>query len=484
MTARRIFVRAVLFFWSLNVSIVIGQESYISPLQSKIEAMQDQLNAVMSAFPTAGSTPVAHVYGQFSGKYTSSLLKPWKSHGSLSQPSFLAGGMTFVDDGIVVPFTGLYYVYGQLQLDPHSGDTTSGCQFYLDPGSSRDIWAWTISKTKTGSEDHTKYTGAIRLLNQGDVIRMYVYYCTLDYSHLGETFLGAFFVSFNFLDNDGPPVTNSFYSYSSGSRSNGSVFSWHNHVLSHGGASSSYRGLNIPKRGLYFVFGQQTLDPQSSNEDCGFWLQQDNSNSRLASTYIRSFEANYDDRTEYTGLAANLSAGQYLRMHAWFGCYFTSSTWNYIGAFYLPFQNGPTVHLIGNLSGTYIKGTTLTGGWSPTMMNGNMKLDRNGFIVPTDGIYYIYAQIHMTPTTSSMKHCAYELRSTSSSGPSVIATGVSFVPSPAKRDKVVYTGAATRLSAGSVVYVRMRGTCLLRYIGGKEQFLGGFYLGHSSGYSL
>ena len=195
----------------------------------------------MSAFPTAGSTPVAHVYGQFSGKYTcnyesgclhccnffcvaASLLKPWKSHGSLSQPSFLAGGMTFVDDGIVVPFTGLYYVYGQLQLDPHSGDTTSGCQFYLDPGSSRDIWAWTISKTKTGSEDHTKYTGAIRLLNQGDVIRMYVYYCTLDYSHLGETFLGAFFVSFNFLDNDGPPVTNSFYSYSSGSRSNGKPY--------------------------------------------------------------------------------------------------------------------------------------------------------------------------------------------------------------------------------------------------------------------
>ena len=68
-------------------------------------------------------------------------------------------------------------------------------------------------------------------------------------------------------------------------------------------------------------------------------------------------------------------------------------------------------------------------------------------------------------------------------GSSVIAAGVSFVPSPAKRDKVVYTGAATRLNAGSVVYVRMRGTCLLRYIGGKEQFLGGFYLGHSCGCS-
>ena len=246
------------------------------------------------------------------------------------------------------------------------------------------------------------------------------------------------------------------------------------------------------------------MDPKSSNQDCGFWLQQDNSNSRLASTYIRSFEANYDDRTEYTGLAANLSAGQLLRVYTWFSCYFKSGSGRYFGAFYLPFQNGPTVHLIGNLSGTYIKGcvfsidgnalintliysyllgTTLAGGWSPTMMNGNMKLDRNGFIVPKDGIYYTYAQIHMTPTTSSMKHCAYELRSSSSFGSRVIAAGVSFVPSPAKRDKVVYTGAATRLNAGSVVYVRMRGTCLLRYIGGKEQFLGGFYLGHSCGCS-
>ena len=148
-------------------------------------------------------------------------MKPWESHGSLSQPSILAGGMTLVDDGIVVPFTGLYYVYGQLHFDPHSGD--SGCQFRLDPGSSRQIHAYTLSKTKTGSEDHTKYTGAIRLLNQGDVIRMYVYYCTLDYSHLGETFLGAFFVSFNFLDNDGPPVANMYLSTYAfyGSTSNG-----------------------------------------------------------------------------------------------------------------------------------------------------------------------------------------------------------------------------------------------------------------------
>ena len=114
------------------------------------------------------------------------------------------------------------------------------------------------------------------------------------------------------------------------------------------------------------------------------------------------------------------------------------------------------------------------------MVSGHMKLGKNGFVVPTDGIYYVYAQIHMIPTSSSMKQCAYELKSSSSFGSRVIAAGVSFVPSPARRDKVVHTGAAARLSAGSVVYVKMRGTCSLKHSGSKEQFLGGFYLGHSS----
>ena len=63
MIARRIFARAVLFFWSLNVSVVLGQKTYIAPLEKKvigslnlamytesmfilrvkIEAMQDQV---------------------------------------------------------------------------------------------------------------------------------------------------------------------------------------------------------------------------------------------------------------------------------------------------------------------------------------------------------------------------------------------------------------------------------------------------------
>ena len=148
-------------------------------------------------------------------------MKRWNSHGSLSHSPILAGGMTLIDDGIVVPFTGVYYVYGQLQLDPHSGD--SGCFFRLYAGSSY-VYAYTNSKTKTGSEDHTKYTGETRLLNQGDVIRIYIAStCTLDSVHLGETFLGAIFVSFSFLDNGGPPSSFQWSSYS-GTRSSGKPY--------------------------------------------------------------------------------------------------------------------------------------------------------------------------------------------------------------------------------------------------------------------
>ena len=73
------------------------------------------------------------------------------------------------------------------------------------------------------AQDHTKYTGVIQLLNQGDVIKMYIHRdCTFDHDHfhLGETFLGALFVSFNFLDTDGPPVTNQ-YGSNYGGMSNG-----------------------------------------------------------------------------------------------------------------------------------------------------------------------------------------------------------------------------------------------------------------------
>ena len=129
-------------------------------------------------------------------------MKPWNSRGAHSP--ILAGGMTLTDDGIVIPFTGVYYVYGQLQLDPHSGD--SGCSFRLFAGSSF-VKGYTISKTKTGAEDHTKYTGEIRSLKQGDVIKISMTStCTLNYFRSGETFLGAIFVSFSFgfFDNNYP----------------------------------------------------------------------------------------------------------------------------------------------------------------------------------------------------------------------------------------------------------------------------------------
>ena len=121
--------------------------------------------------------------------------------------------------GLIVPFTGIYYIYRQLLLDARSGDASS-CGFSLRVNSQRVAASHTYHNKPTGSDDHTKYTGVVRLLNKGDNITMQMLStCTL-YSHsFGEAFLGAFFVSFNISNNNRPAAQ--MYDSFSGSRSDG-----------------------------------------------------------------------------------------------------------------------------------------------------------------------------------------------------------------------------------------------------------------------
>ena len=106
--------------------------------------------------------------------------------------------------GLIVPFTGIYYIYGQLLLDAHSGNSNS-CGFGLRVNSNRVAASHTYHNQPTGSDDHTKYTGGVQLLNKGDNITMYILStCTLGSHSLGEAFFGAFFVSFNIPNNNRP----------------------------------------------------------------------------------------------------------------------------------------------------------------------------------------------------------------------------------------------------------------------------------------
>ena len=121
--------------------------------------------------------------------------------------------------GLIVPFTGIYYIYGQLLLDAHSGDSNS-CGFGLRVNSNRVAASHTYHNAPTGSDDHTKYTGVVRPLNKGDNITMQIIgTCTFDSHSFGEAFLGAFFVSFNIANNN-RPAAQTYDSYS-GSRSDG-----------------------------------------------------------------------------------------------------------------------------------------------------------------------------------------------------------------------------------------------------------------------
>ena len=125
-----------------------------------------------------------------------SLLSQW-SVGRSYCPPLATGGMEVSKTGIVVPFDGLYYVYAQLQLDPHSGDSSS-CAYQLRVNSRIVATSHAYTNTKTGYDDYTKYTGVTLSLQKGDHLGVYMRSsCTLDFFHSGESFLGAFFLSFN-----------------------------------------------------------------------------------------------------------------------------------------------------------------------------------------------------------------------------------------------------------------------------------------------
>ena len=125
------------------------------------------------------------------------MLDRWTSYHS---SSILSGGMLSSDgSSLTVPAAGVYYIYGQLMLDPTSGDS-SACAFGLRVNSQIVASSYTYG-SMSGSVDHTKYTGVIRQLNKGDNITMQMQStCTLNNFYHGESFLGLVFFTFSFSD--------------------------------------------------------------------------------------------------------------------------------------------------------------------------------------------------------------------------------------------------------------------------------------------
>ena len=256
-----------------------------------------------------------------------------------------------------------------------------------------------------------------------------------------------------------------------------------------GGTSHSGYGITVSVSGLYFVFGQQQFRPQSSGKYCGFRLQV--GSQTVSEVFSRTTRATNEAHSQYTGRVVQINSGQRLQMHSRHGCYILNyhSFGTFLGVFYLPFQAGPAIHLTKITSGTFYTGMLTTSIlaenicirlgstlsiWStvPSVNNGNLRHSSAGFVVPRDGIYYVYAQLQFDPP-SSQKNCACELVASSN----VIAAAHNWVSSPnSNNDKVIYTGSAAYLHCGDTVSVKVRGTCLFDSNYKEEAFLGGFFL--------
>ena len=130
-----------------------------------------------------------------------------------------------------------------------------------------------------------------------------------------------------------------------------------------GGASYNSYGITAGASGLYFVFGQLQLDPQSNGHRCGFKLEI--GSTTLSYLHMETSGGNSYDRTEYTGLVAKMSSGERLQMTSPHSCNFVNhfSYGSFIGAFYLPFQTEPAIHLysISGGGGTLYSGIDITG---------------------------------------------------------------------------------------------------------------------------
>eukprot|EP00118_Oscarella_pearsei_P021688 m.245055 g.245055 ORF g.245055 m.245055 type:complete len:514 (+) comp40252_c0_seq17:766-2307(+) len=508
----RRFICALLF--AFGVVEVMGRA--LAPretqMKSVIKQLSDQktaLDVMVGAHMASGANPVGHVYGQYSGRYNSgSTLSEWHANSSNSR-SILAGGMTLSNGGLVVPFSGNYYVYGQLQLDHQPGDS-NWCGFEIRVGRAVASASYTYMRTNTGEDDHTKYTGMVRKLIKGDrvTIRMRNT-CSLDNLHSGEAFLGAFFISFDYVTS-GRPILSSYGSQSTTVVSGGNYTfgSYTGSNLYTGGAAwlggSYFRAANT---GLYFIFGQQQFDPQITGQNCGFRLKI--GSMLYAWTSFETAHMNYDKRSEHTGRVAYISRGSDLRMYSYGangGCLVKNHApyGTFMGMFYLPFQDEAAIHLVGEYSGTKQKGYILDNWNAVEVLKGIVKYNKFGFTVPKSGVYYIYGQIHLDPISDSpisdspivkklvavslsidqeegttqsnkqmsMENCGYEIRS----GSRVLAAGHHWQSSPNNRERTVYTASAVRLNAGDTVSVMMQGYCNLKHFGQKETFLGAFYL--------
>ena len=105
-------------------------------------------------------------------------------------PLILKDEMEFVNSSFVVPKTGLYYVYAQLDLKPRRPPQL--CLFVIIVNRDFSASAGETFLTESGNEN-TVYTGAVHSLSEGDIVSVFGNDCVFGFSPL-LSFFGLFFL--------------------------------------------------------------------------------------------------------------------------------------------------------------------------------------------------------------------------------------------------------------------------------------------------
>ena len=101
--------------------------------------------------------------------------------------------MTYSNGYITVSKDGLYYIYGKIWFDPHSGQTQSGFYIYLN--SQIVDFTYQYLQSPNNYQDYTRYSGLLRMVSKGDRIYMKFVYTVYAYMNPQYAQFGAFRVA-------------------------------------------------------------------------------------------------------------------------------------------------------------------------------------------------------------------------------------------------------------------------------------------------
>ena len=113
-------------------------------------------------------------------------LRIWNS------PTVVIGNVKYSSSGFTVPMSGIYYVYAQLEFDPHPFEHNCGYELRTERQIIAAAHYW---RPNPSDKDRITYTGAAAQLKEGDTVFVRIKgTCYIDGDYEGGLFLGGFYL--------------------------------------------------------------------------------------------------------------------------------------------------------------------------------------------------------------------------------------------------------------------------------------------------